>query len=156
MKRSMKKMTSILLAVVLIVGAFTAVPLSAGAAAETVEQILGDVDGDGEVTIADATLISRYNAQMIQFTDQQLLKADVDGDGEITVIDVTWVQRYLNEMKAPEGIGKLLSEVYTTKAIPVLRESLDSTETAEIRRYADQPNVPYMNVAGFYNQFYLF
>ncbi|MEE3405476.1 MAG: hypothetical protein VZR73_15475, partial [Acutalibacteraceae bacterium] len=39
-----------------------------------------------------------------------------------------------------------MAEVYTTKSIPVLRESVDSTETAQVRVYADQPHVPYMNV----------
>ena len=42
-----------------------------------------------------------------------------------------------------------------TRTVPVLRSSLDSTETAELRFYEDLPNVPYVNVESFYNQFYL-
>lgn len=155
MKKGIKEATSILLAVILIVGVFTIVPVSVGAATATAERILGDVDGDGEVSVLDATLIRRYDAMMIEFTDQQLLAADVDGDGQITICDATWLQRYLNDMKAPDGIGKPMAEVYTTKSIPVLRETVDSTETANVRIYADQPHVPYMNAKDFYDRFYL-
>ena len=93
--------------------------------------------------------------QLGTLSDQQQLAADVDGDGEVTILDATWLQRYLNNMKAPDGIGVLMSEVYTVKAVPVLRESVDSTETAQVRIYADQPHVPYMNVKDFYDRFYL-
>ena len=155
MKNSVKKLTSLLLAVILIVGVFTAVPISAGAADTAVPEILGDVDGDGEVTILDATMIRRYEVQLGALSDQQQLAADVDGDGEITILDATWLQRYLNNMKAPDSIGKPMAEVYTVKAVPVLRESVDSTETAQVRVYADQPHVPYMNVKDFYDRFYL-
>lgn len=66
----------------------------------------------------------------------------------------------LNKMFDREYIDKLLSEQfslkeYKTKKLPVLRDKLDSTETATVRYYSDQPNVPYMNVTDFYNQFYL-
>lgn len=45
---------------------------------------------------------------------------------------------------------------YTEKSVPVLRSSVESTETAALRVYEDQPNVPYMGVKEFYDQFYLF
>ena len=60
--------------------------------------LLGDVDGDGEVTITDATLIQRYDVMMIDLTDKQLKAADVDGDGIVSIIDVTWLQRYLADI----------------------------------------------------------
>ncbi len=44
---------------------------------------------------------------------------------------------------------------YTDKSLPVLRESLESTETVLLRYYSDMPNVPYMKLTDFYNQFYL-
>ena len=65
---------------------------------ETKRLILGDVDGDGEVTITDATLIQRYDVMMIDFTETQLKVADVDGDGNVSILDVTWIQRYLAEV----------------------------------------------------------
>ena len=47
------------------------------------------------------------------------------------------------------------AESFSEKDIPVLREELDSTETATVRYYEDLPNVPYMSVTDFYNQFEL-
>ena len=56
---------------------------------------VGDVDGDGEITILDATLIQRYLAG-IQTLDEQALKmADADRDGAVTILDAAAIQRYL-------------------------------------------------------------
>ena len=44
---------------------------------------------------------------------------------------------------------------FTEKAVPVLRDSLDSSETATLRYYEDLPDIPYKSVTDFYNQFYL-
>ncbi len=54
--------------------------------------LIGDVDGDGEVTIIDATEIQRYVASLTDFDARQKIRADVDGDGEISIIDATQVQ----------------------------------------------------------------
>nr|WP_316622938.1 dockerin type I repeat-containing protein [uncultured Ruminococcus sp.] len=134
MKNSIKKLISILLAVILLASVFTVLPISAGAEETVAPTVLGDVDGDGDVTILDATLIRRYEVQLGTLSDQQQLAADVDGDGKVTILDATWIQRYLISLKAPDGIGKPMSEVYTVKAVPVLRESVDSTETAQVRK----------------------
>ena len=47
------------------------------------------------------------------------------------------------------------AESYTEKDLPVVRDKVDSTETATVRFYEDLPNVPYMSVTDFYNRFYL-
>lgn len=47
-----------------------------------------DVNGDGEVTVADVTAI--YNL-ILGVSDQHRATADVNGDGEITVADVTFI-----------------------------------------------------------------
>ena len=57
--------------------------------------ILGDADGDGEVTAADVTMIQRYDAQMSVGESFNEAAADVDGDGEVTILDATLIQRYL-------------------------------------------------------------
>ncbi len=44
---------------------------------------------------------------------------------------------------------------YTEKALPVVRDKVDTTETATVRFYEDLPHVPYMSVTDFYNRFYL-
>ena len=73
--------------------------------------VFGDVDGDGEVTVIDATFIQRYEANMkIPISEDVLLKCgDVDGDGEVTVIDATFIQRYEARIKTPYPIGEPIS-----------------------------------------------
>ena len=53
--------------------------------------ILGDVDGDGEVTANDATEILMNYALLKEFDDMQTGAGDVDGDGEVTANDATQV-----------------------------------------------------------------
>ena len=49
--------------------------------------VLGDVDGDGAVTLSDALMIMRNAMQLLEFTPAQAAAADMDGDGLITVED---------------------------------------------------------------------
>ena len=64
---------------------------------EEPEEILGDVNGDGKVTIDDATLIQRYLAEMTVLTDKQLRLADVNKDGKVNIRDVSQIQRFVAE-----------------------------------------------------------
>lgn len=54
---------------------------------------LGDVDGDGKLTSADARLTLRAAAQIIELTMQQEANADVDKDGKITAMDARLILR---------------------------------------------------------------
>lgn len=72
--------------------------------------ILGDVNGDGEVTVTDATFIQRKIISIPIPFELNDRVADVNGDGEVTVLDVTCLQRWLAELSAPEGIGKPIGE----------------------------------------------
>lgn len=56
--------------------------------------IIGDVDGDGAVTVQDATVIQRALANMKTPENANLDAGDVDNDGEITSNDVTLILRY--------------------------------------------------------------
>ena len=153
----MKRFLSVILAAVLLASSLVVSSVTA-VAAETkkpADCLLGDVKLDGDVAIVDATLIQRSLAALEKLSTVQGYAADVDGDDDVTVLDATGIQRYLAELSAPDGIGVPMSQVYNTASVPVLRESLDSTETADVRFYADQPHVPYINVRDFYNQFYL-
>lgn len=57
--------------------------------------VFGDVDGDGSVTINDATLIQKAGIDLVSFTKLQNRLADVNGDGRVSVFDATCVQKYL-------------------------------------------------------------
>ena len=58
----------------------------------------GDVNGDGKVSVVDATDIQKYIVQMISLNEEQLKAADVTGDGKIDIRDVTLIQKYLVEL----------------------------------------------------------
>lgn len=65
--------------------------------------IIGDADGDGKVTIADATLIQRVSIGLEQLSAVRTRTADVNGDDIVSVLDVTCVQRYLAEYSSDCG-----------------------------------------------------
>ena len=66
-----------------------------GTATVTVaDVILGDVDGDGEVSDWDVILLNRYLAGWDNIVID-LLAADVDNDGEVTDWDCILLDRYL-------------------------------------------------------------
>ena len=54
---------------------------------------IGDVDGDGEVAILDATAIQRHLARLD--TLGIVLASDIDDNGSIEIIDATMIQRHL-------------------------------------------------------------
>lgn len=97
----------------------TAAPTQAPTAAPTtpptlapteppVEIILGDVDGDEEVNIIDATVLQRHLAG-IETTNYVEAAANVSGDDEPTILDVTWIQRWLAGLHCPYSIGQPIS-----------------------------------------------
>ena len=53
----------------------------------------GDMDGDGEITVADALAVLRIAAKLAEETPEALRIGDMDGDGEITVSDALRVLR---------------------------------------------------------------
>ena len=59
----------------------------------------GDVDMNGKLTIADATLIQRAAIDLVKFSQNQLYLADVNGDSRISILDVTCIQKYLAEFR---------------------------------------------------------
>lgn len=56
--------------------------------------ILGDVDDNGKVNVADAQTILRYSVKLKTFTDEQKDLADVDGNGKTNISDAQTVLRY--------------------------------------------------------------
>ncbi|MCD7775430.1 MAG: SH3 domain-containing protein [Clostridiales bacterium] len=48
---------------------------------------LGDVDGDGKISVADARLVLRYAAGLDAFTEEQAANADIDGNGTVSAAD---------------------------------------------------------------------
>ena len=78
--------------------------------------ILGDADGDGELTILDATRIQRWLAELCNMdgtgfdgaalNSEQKTAADADQDEEVTILDATAIQRHLADLSTNQSIGK--------------------------------------------------
>ena len=88
-----KRILSILIVIVLLLGSVFVAAASAAAAL-----LHGDVDGDGEVDVIDATLIQRHTANMITLDEEQQQRGKVSGGSELSVADATLIQRYTARM----------------------------------------------------------
>lgn len=69
--------------------------------------VIGDADGDGEVTIRDVTAIQKVLADMT-VEDFNVKAADIGGNG-LDITDATKIQRYLAEFENPYNIGQVVS-----------------------------------------------
>lgn len=60
-----------------------------------IERTIGDINGDGIVTVTDATELQKYLAGMITLTDKQLASADITSNGNIDIKDVSYITKAL-------------------------------------------------------------
>lgn len=88
--------------------------------------IIGDVDGDGTVTIIDATYIQRHLASIPIPFEMNDKVADTDGDGSITIIDATMIQRYLASLPYE---GKIGEELELPTGVPTIVPTEIQTES---------------------------
>lgn len=73
------------------------------------KKLLGDADGDGDITIMDVTTIQRYLAGVsVPSFDRDA--ADANGSGDIEITDGTLIQRHLVGISVPYKIGELISD----------------------------------------------
>jgi hypothetical protein len=73
----------------------------------TVPKIMyGDVNGDGRITAADATMLLQYLSEWDLGDSINLANADVNGDGRITAADATLLLQYLAEWDVTLGPKK--------------------------------------------------
>lgn len=63
-----------------------------------VEKTLGDVNGDGVISILDATEIQKYLASISELNNNQISVADVNKDGVISIVDATEIQKFIAEL----------------------------------------------------------
>ena len=90
--------------------------LKADSCVVTVDPIMGDVDGNGSVNIADVTALIDYLLSL-DATSYQMENADVDGDGFVSITDVVALIDYLLN-------GKIWSSPSIENVIP--QQYLDS------------------------------
>ena len=86
-----------------LVSAFAASDRSGGSGT----YVIGDIDGDGSVTILDATVGQRVLAHMVEDPDgSRAMRGDIDGDGSLTSLDITLILRYMASMRVDYPIDE--------------------------------------------------
>ena len=118
--KQMRRAVSIALVLTMILSMFTINFMTANAA-DTAAPLLGDVDGDGKITIFDASAIQKSVAGIAGSINYRAMEeagetdriehiiADVDKDGKITIFDASLIQRYVSggpAYKEASPIGK--------------------------------------------------
>ena len=144
----MKKIICFLLALTMIL------PTFATALAVEGEKILyGDADGDGVVSITDATAIQYHIAKLRSLDEKRLEAADVDGDGKITVLDATNIQKYIARLiiefpvEKNENIESTIPTETTpdekpTSATTMPQETIPSEENTVVPTEPTEPTEP--------------
>jgi len=95
----------------------------------------GDVDGDGAITVIDATQIQRHLADIIHLDEDHLKCGDYDYSGSTNIIDATYLQRFLAGIPVntctvtTEYIGLRNDNVYSIAAASTVKVRLGSTYT---------------------------
>ena len=107
MKRKIKRVTAILLSLLLILSCAQAFAKSYDSYKN------GDVNMDGTLSIKDATLIQMSLLGTVTLTGEQKELADVNLDGEVNITDVTKIQKVLadlDEMPSEEPVAPSTTE----------------------------------------------
>ena len=118
----LKRALCIILVLAVLVTAFC---VSAVSAAE----LLGDADGDGEVSILDATCVQRTLAGLNDDSDGRVGRlGEVDGDGELSILDATFIQRWLAGMDVEYAIGEPVSHDAEPTQAPTVKPTAAPTE----------------------------
>lgn len=71
---------------------------------------LGDVDGDGDITITDATAIQRYLAELETLDAIHLYAADANEDKEVDIADATAIQMAVAKIPTGHPIGEVITK----------------------------------------------
>ena len=95
MNKSLKKLFSIILSVLMILSMlpFTVTSVSAKATADI--YLLGDVNMDNDITIRDATITQLTIAGYETLNDEETYLADCNGVKGLQISDATYIQLYV-------------------------------------------------------------
>lgn len=87
--------------------------------------IYGDVNQDGDVTIADVTDIQLYIAEIIELDESKLITADVNRDASVSIFDATIIQQYLASLF--DSLPLVPEKVHNVKATPLSETEIEVT-----------------------------
>lgn len=89
----MKKFLIVLLSALTLGGCMTTTAFAAENKTNT-SNIIGDVDGDGIVSILDASMVQGHLLGAVTLSDSEAYRADVDQNGYVSISDITYIQQY--------------------------------------------------------------
>ena len=102
--KSLKILTVICAAAI----SFAAVSIGAGAVNTETNNLRGDANGDGYVTIYDVTALQRHLANLELLSENNLTAADIDVNG-LDITDATNIQHYLAEYENVYNVGEWIN-----------------------------------------------
>lgn len=70
--------------------------------------LLGDANLDSKINIKDATIIQKYAANIVEFSEEQCVRADANEDAKVNVKDATAIQKFLAGIDVAYRIGEYL------------------------------------------------
>lgn len=93
--------------------------------------VYGDVNGDGDITVVDATLVQKHIVQFETLSADKQILADVNEDNTISVVDATLIQKYIVNLKDWGRTGDVYQAEQPTTPEPTTAEPTTVKPTAQ-------------------------
>lgn len=93
--------------------------------------VYGEVSGDGDITVVDATLVQKHVVQLETLSADKQILADVNGDNTISVVDATLIQKYIVQLKDWGRTGDVYQAEQPTTPEPTTAEPTTVKPTAQ-------------------------
>lgn len=93
--------------------------------------VYGDVNGDGDITVVDATLVQKHVVQLETLSADKQILADVNGDNTISVVDATLIQKYIVRLEDWGRTGDVYQAEQPTTPEPTSAEPTTVKPTAQ-------------------------
>lgn len=93
--------------------------------------VYGEVNGDGDITVVDATLVQKHVVQLETLSADKQILADVNGDNTISVVDATLIQKYIVHLKDWGRTGDVYQAEQPTTPEPTTAEPTTVKPTAQ-------------------------
>lgn len=93
--------------------------------------VYGDVNGDGDITVVDATLVQKHVVQLETLSADKQILADVNGDNTISVVDATLIQKYVVRLEGWGRTGDVYQAEQPTTPEPTTAEPTTVKPTAQ-------------------------
>lgn len=93
--------------------------------------VYGDVNGDGDITVVDATLVQKHVVQLETLSADKQILADVNEDNTISVVDATLIQKYIVRLEDWGRTGDVYQAEQPTTPEPTTAEPTTVKPTAQ-------------------------